>query len=189
MSTSYGLVGYPDVPRSEAAHVLRACEAALRGGGWITGDEDPEAAHSSKGHAFRPGPAWRESYGSLNGVVFCGPGYLNHGPFISGPDFRCPACGAFHEAGQGSTGWDAQQERCFDLFGRYSKGDAPLREVACVACEALVDINAMVDGGAEFVLSDVAIEFWNWPPDSMEAAAAVLDACLGRRHRPGWVRI
>lgn len=201
MGTSFGIVGYPDVPRAQAPEVLRTCEAVLRDGGWIMGEIDEEAAYGPRGACYRPGPAsgiettsHRLPDGnvikSIDGVVFCGLRYINHGPFVITPNFRCPACGT-HMDGEGESDVArAQMERCFELFGTYYEGDDPARDVACVACEAMVDVNVFIeDGVPTFVLSDVAVEFWQWPPDTQDAAAKVLDAALGRTHLQGWIKV
>ncbi|MEX3017722.1 hypothetical protein [Gymnodinialimonas hymeniacidonis] len=202
MGAAYGIVGYPDVPRGEAAGALAACEAALREDGWIEGDHDPDAVYGDRGPTFRPaadGPAGRLLFMThpvsgarmemaINGVSFCGPSYLNHGPFIDMPSFECPSCGG--ETRRETDGARAQQERCFEMFGRYADADDALRQVACVHCQAEVDINDLIaDGPPTFVLSDVAVEFWDWPPDLIEPAAALMDRALGRPHRMGWVHV
>lgn len=199
MSTSYGIVGYPDVPRAQAVQVLEDCETVLRAGRWIMGEDDPSAAYAPRGRTFRPGPASGITttshelpdgnvIKSIDGVVFCGPMYINHGPFIDTPSFVCPVCKA--KVDRDSAQAKAQQERCFDLFNVYFDGQVTPRDVACVVCEAQVDVNALVDDGAPtFILSDVAVEFWNWPPEKVDAAAAVLDAALGRAHLQGWIKV
>lgn len=199
MSTSYGIVGYPDVPRAQAAEVLAQCETILRGAGWIIGDDDSTSAYAPRGPAFRPGPASGiettstelpdgSVLNSINGVVFCGPMYVNHGPFADTPSFQCPACGTTID--REASDAMAQQERCFDLFHAYFDGQVTSRDVACIRCQAAVDINALVDDGAPtFILSDVAVEFWDWHPVKVDAVAKVLDAALGRTHRQGWIKV
>ncbi|MEJ6390276.1 hypothetical protein [Gymnodinialimonas ulvae] len=201
MSTSYIIVGYPDVPRPEAAAVLAQCEAALRAQGWIEGDDDRASAHAPKGPAYRPGPASGIVTTShplpdgtvikpINGVVFCGPRYMNYGPFAIMPNFHCPTCGVAMDGDNESDIAMAQQELCFGLFSEYFKSEDPSRDVPCAVCGAMVDVNALVDDGAPtFILSEVAVEFWQWPPDTVDAAAAVLDAALGRTHLQGWIKV
>lgn len=200
MSTNYGIVGYPDVPRAQAQDVLGQCEAVLRDADWIA-EEDATAAYAPRGPAFRPGPTSGiettehplldgTTIKSINGVVFCGPKYMNHGPFIILPNFCCPECGMFMDGEARTEQAELQQEACFGLFEEYFKGEDPARDVACVACQALVDVNALVDdGGPTFILSEVAVEFWQWPPDRLDAVAGVLDAALGRTHLQGWIKV
>jgi hypothetical protein len=207
MSTNFGIVGYLDVPRSEAETVLAQCQSMLQGAGWIEGDEDPEAAYAPRGPCFRPGPtsgietkAYTRVDGSVskpvNGVVFAGPRYINSGPITSVPSFVCPACGTRTTGAHALSGEPEsdlarpQLDRCFDLIGRYYESDDPSRVVACVVCDAHVDVNDLIDDGPPtFVLSEVAVEFWQWPPDTVDAVASVLDAGLARAHRQGWVKV
>jgi hypothetical protein len=201
MSTSYAIAGYPDVPRAQAEQVLAQCQAALRDAGWIMGEDDPTSAFAPRGPAFRPGPASGmtttthvlpdgTSLKSIDGVVFCGPMYLNHGPFVIVPSFKCPSCGTFMDGESESAQAKAQQERCFDLFNRYFTDATDTRDVACVICDAQVDINALIhDGAPTFILSDVAVEFWGWTPDKVDDAAAILDTALGRSHLRGWIKV
>jgi hypothetical protein len=71
---------------------------------------------------------------------------------------------------------------------RWHKFESDL--VACVVCDAHVDVNDLIDDGPPtFVLSEVAVEFWQWPPDTVDAVASVLDAGLARAHRQGWVKV
>ncbi len=174
MGTAYAIVGYPGVGRNETAPALRACEAALRAAGCVAGDADPETAYTKDVPVFRPGPAVgleTEAYDlpdvtlikTLNGVASCGPRYIDHGPFIGPPSFRCPGCGVRIERDDGRAA--AQMEQCFELFATYFEGDDPSRGGTCLTCEAQVDANDPIDDGPPtFALSDVAVEFWEWPP-------------------------
>ncbi len=190
MGMAYAIVGYPGVGRNETA---------LRAAGFIAGDADPETAYTKDVPVFRPGPATgleTKAYdlpdGTViktpNGVAFCGPRYINHGPFIDTPSFRCPCCGARTKRDDGRAA--AQMEQCFELFSTYFEGDDPSRCVTCLICEARIDVNDLIDDGPPtFVLSDVAVEFWEWPPDTVARAAQVLDAAMGQDHRMGWVKV
>lgn len=202
LSTFYSIIGYPDVPRAEASAVLHACQTVLRNGGWICETADPDAAYAPKGLCFRPapdGPAADLLFYTnprtgervdlaINGVVFCGPTYFNYGPFISRPRFHCPSCSRTIKPNDPEA--EMQQQRCFDFLERYSNSVEPIRTVTCVLCEDEVEINDLVDDGPlTFIVSDVAVEFWDWPPDKVDLVATQLDKALGRIHRSGGVRI
>lgn len=193
MGTHYTPYAYLDVPRDSVPGVLDAIETALRDAELITGDHDPDAAYNSKGRVFRPGPrsglrteAHDVGNGtilySINGVVLAAGPYMNHGPFIVTPDFDCPACQRHfgHDTAEAKT----MQERCFDMFQAYFEGDSS-RDVTCLACEVASDVNDWF-GPVDFILGDVAVEFWEWPDAAMAQAIPVMDKAAGAKARGGY---
>lgn len=192
MSTGYWSVGFPTVARAEAKGTIVRAEAALRAAGWIDGEDDPTAAYCADVPIYRPGPtagietkAYDLADGNvnktLNGVAFHAERYINHAPFSDTPHFRCPICGVQMREVDADGRAETMQERCFARFQTFFESEDQSRDVACVSCEAASDISDFIDDTPTFVLSEVAIEFWEWPEQKVLAAAAVLDLALGQR--------
>lgn len=186
MSTCYTPFGYLIVSREEVQATMDRIETALREAAIIVGDHDPEAIYGKAERVFRPGPATGlttetcelgdgKTIRSINGIALRGPRYINHGPFIVTPDFDCPQCK--QQISQDTDAASDMQERFFNRFQAFFEGD-PKRDVACLSCGQASDANDWFTPH-DFVLSDLAVEFWEWPDAAMAQAVKVMDRAVG----------
>lgn len=192
MSTNYTPIAYLGVRPDDVQATMDTIEAALRDAAMIAGDHDPDAIFGTAQRVFRPGSASGlttemfvmddgTSIRSIDGVALRGPRYVNHGPFIVTPDFECPLCQCkMPDTSEAASG---MQDRFFDRFQAFHEGDS-LRDVTCLACGQDSDANDWFIPH-DFVLSDLVVEFWEWPDAAMTQAVAVMDRAVGATANAG----
>lgn len=179
----------------DVAQAVRSAEATLREAGLVGGEHDPESVLAwRQGLALRPGPkaAAATRYGDrintlvTNGVVFIGERYFD--PYAVGfaAWFDCPACG--QRIMQDDAIFGDQMGEVGMAAAHWTEGKASAM-AQCLTCSEARDIT-LWRSDHDFVVADMAVEFWNWPHLATDAPAraqwwhvdvvAMLEAAAGR---------
>ena len=166
----------------DAVAMMAKIATVLRDGGWIAGEDDPEAVlGEAEGPVYRPGPT-----AILQRPDFHFAGMRTNGAeFVGRPIFNAYALGWPSELACPHCGWrfadEALSDFDYDLAGRMidilgTKGAAAnfaADAASCLRCGAGSAVNDWQhpDG---FLLAGAGIALWNWP-----VVAEIIDPLQG----------
>ena len=180
---------------ADAAAAALAAERAFRDAELVAGEHDPQAVLAwRQGTVLRPGPkaAGATAYGDrissllTNGVAIIGERYFDAYAVGFASAFDCPACGERITSDDDRFGDQMSQVGMAAMY--WTEGqDAAMAE--CLICSEASAI-ALWRSDYDFIVADMAVEFWNWPHLDSDAThraqwwhidvVPMLEAAVGR---------